>query len=97
MKFSGYSWLIVVIIGFKISGCGTIGDYYDFELGRSVLPEGRLGLGGAAYNKEFQIVTPVLEQILINPAWIKEIIGWLSSSRAKLIRSNQVVNPIREL
>ena len=38
--------------------------------------ERRLGLGGQAHNEKFQIVTLILKQILINPTWIKEIIGY---------------------
>ena len=37
--------------------------------------EGKLGLAAASNNKKFQIITDVQEQILINPTWIKEIIG----------------------
>ena len=41
--------------------------------GVQLYPEERLRL--SVCNKEVQIVTPMMEQILINHVWIKEIIG----------------------
>ena len=38
-------------------------------------PERRYRLGGAVHNKKVQIVTLMVEQILINHVWIKEIVG----------------------
>ena len=35
-------------------------------------PEERLGV---ARNKIVQIITPIVEQIFINPVWIKDIVG----------------------
>ena len=38
-------------------------------------PESRLGLDGAGHNKQVRIVTPMVEQILINLVWINDIVG----------------------
>jgi len=42
-EFGGYSWWIAVILGFKIGGCGTIGDYDGFEIGCSIVPRREIG------------------------------------------------------
>jgi len=63
MKFESYSWWIAVIIGFKSGSCGTIRDYDGFEFGFQLYLEERLGLGR---NKVVQIITSIVEKILIN-------------------------------
>jgi len=57
-------------------------------------PEERLGLGA---QQDVQIVTPIVEQILINPVRIKETLGDKVQVGPELIRSNQAVNPMRGL
>ena len=45
-------------------------------------PEDDWDLATPAHNKKVQIVTPMVKQILINPAWIKEVVGGSSSCQA---------------
>jgi len=43
VKFRGYSWWIAVILGFRSSGCGTIGDYDRFDLRCSIVLRKEIG------------------------------------------------------
>jgi len=58
--------------------------------------EGRLGLGGAG-DKKVQIITLLIEQLLINPAWIRRSLGDQIQIGLEFVRFNQVVNPMRGL
>jgi len=51
----------------------------------------------SAYNKKVQIITPMVEQILKNLAWIKESLGDQIQIGPELVRPNHVVNPMRGL
>ena len=65
----------------KIRDHGTIRDYDGFELDVQFYLERILGLGNTDIQQEIQIVTPMVEQIVINHMWIKEIVGRSSSGQ----------------
>jgi len=59
-------------------------------------PKSRLRLGCAG-DKKVQIITLLIEQILINPTWIRRSLGDQVQIGLELVQSNQVVNPMRGL
>ena len=72
-KFRGYRWWIAVILSrseVMEQSETTMVSSLDVQF----YPKACWDKAAPAH-KEVQIITPVFEQILVNPAWIKKIIG----------------------
>jgi len=97
-KFWGYNWWIAVILGFKIGGCGTIRDYDGFKLGCSVLSRRQIGTRRCQRTtKKSRLLPMCWSKFSYILRWSRRLLGDQVQVRPELVRSNQVVNPMRGL